>query len=376
MKILHIIDALPDFGGAQALLADLCSGTADEGDRLVHSVCALHGAKGGKHVERLNAAGVEVEFLAGSKYAVAAVFFGLLKRLLRQDFDILHLHLRASSLAAPLYRFMKKAPVAVTVYEARSQRPRTFDVFFSMVAFFVDGFITSFPSTVKRLKERGVRAERIHFIQQTAAIENAGNDHDRCRDALERQYGFTAERGLLLSIARFNRDRRIGTIIEAMRIIAEKRPESLLLMVGDGPEYPRLIRMVRRFRLENHVVFTGFRSDDWNLLPACDVYLTCSDDGMPGIAAVKAMACGRCVVSYNLNPMRPDAMRAETAGAFIVTAGPEAMARETARLLGSPGERREIGSVARRIVGERMGIREYIRAHERLYGALLKERDL
>jgi glycosyltransferase involved in cell wall biosynthesis len=371
IAILHIIDSLCDYGGAQTLLLDLCLQSRNGNSPLMHSVCVLHGTDKGVFYRRLVSAGVPVMFLAPSRLALVTIVIRLFLRLMRHDFAILHLHLRCSSFVACFYRVFKKVPVLVTIYEARNQLPLSFDLIYPVIAPFIDGFITTFPSTINRLKARGISGDRIHFIQQTVDISNIAENHEACRTALCRQYGFDKRRPLLLSVARFNKDRRIITLIEAMRSIVVKYPDCLLLMVGDGPEYLHLTRRCREVRLEANVIFTGLRSDDWNLFPGCDIYLTCSDDWMPGIAALKAMACSRCVVAYNLNRMELQSEMVDKAGAFIVTRDSAAMASEVIQLIGTADERNRMGNRARRIIIERLGVPEYVRAHERLYATLV-----
>ena len=90
-------------------------------------------------------------------------------------------------------------------------------------------------------------------------------------------------------------------VIDVFNEIIKIRPESKLVMVGDGVLIGRSIQRVRQLRLLEHVHFTGKREDISSMLSAMDLFLFPSFyEGFPN-AVLEAQATGLpCLVSTNV----------------------------------------------------------------------------
>lgn len=90
-------------------------------------------------------------------------------------------------------------------------------------------------------------------------------------------------------------ERDQATLIRAVDQLRRSCPHVKLVLVGDGPERPRLEALVRTLHLDALVRFTGYR-DPGDLLGVMDLYVNpCVDEGF-GIAVVEAMLAGLPVV--------------------------------------------------------------------------------
>lgn len=87
-------------------------------------------------------------------------------------------------------------------------------------------------------------------------------------------------------------------LIDVFSQIKRKYPNSLLLLVGDGPLQSDIKKKVQQVGLENSVKFLGIRSDVEELMQAMDVLLFPSHhEGLP-VTIIEAQACSlKCVVS-------------------------------------------------------------------------------
>ncbi|HJW29389.1 MAG TPA: glycosyltransferase, partial [Saprospiraceae bacterium] len=74
---------------------------------------------------------------------------------------------------------------------------------------------------------------------------------------------------------------------------------SKLLLVGDGPERPRMERMCREMDLFDHVRFLGKQDAIEEILAVADLFLIPSANESFGLAALEAMACQVPVISSN-----------------------------------------------------------------------------
>lgn len=103
---------------------------------------------------------------------------------------------------------------------------------------------------------------------------------------------------ILVHTSNFRKVKRIEDVIQTFRIVQEKIPSKLLL-VGDGPERPRLERLTRELGLYEHVRFLGKQDAIEEILAVADLFLIPSENESFGLAALEAMACEVPVISSN-----------------------------------------------------------------------------
>ncbi|MDH5736823.1 MAG: glycosyltransferase [Gammaproteobacteria bacterium] len=80
-------------------------------------------------------------------------------------------------------------------------------------------------------------------------------------------------------------------LITAVALIKEQlAADWQLVIIGDGPELATLQQLVRTHGLDNNVIFSGYRNNAWQLLPALDLFvLTSSKAEAFGMVLLEAM---------------------------------------------------------------------------------------
>lgn len=102
-------------------------------------------------------------------------------------------------------------------------------------------------------------------------------------------------------IGRFNKQKNHEYLLDIFKVVHEKQPNSLLVLVGEGDLRPKIEKKVRELDLIRHVVFLGVREDIPNLMQGFDLFLFPSlFEGLP-VVLVEAQASGlKCVVSASI----------------------------------------------------------------------------
>jgi len=154
--------------------------------------------------------------------------------------------------------------------------------------------------------------------------------------------------------------KRVDGLIEALREI----PELGLVIVGDGPERPRLERIVQELGISDRVYFAGQRSktETLSLMAACDFFvLNSTYEGHPH-AVLEAMALGLPVVATAVGGT-PEVVRDGETG-VLVPGRYGALGASLSALARDPALRRRLGRAARQWIGERLSAAHMIRLTE------------
>lgn len=99
----------------------------------------------------------------------------------------------------------------------------------------------------------------------------------------------------LLFVGRLFPNKNVETIINAMNLITEWYPSAHLQIVGDGPNYKNVKRLIEKKNLQSKVELTGkLYKDELRLrYSSCDFYISASSLETFAIPVLEAMSCGK-----------------------------------------------------------------------------------
>lgn len=102
-------------------------------------------------------------------------------------------------------------------------------------------------------------------------------------------------------VGRFSPQKNHEFVIKVFNQFQMKRPDSVLLLVGDGKGRQRIEELVDELKIKDKVIFAGIRPDVNRLMQAMDVFLFPSlYEGLP-VTMVEAQAAGLpCIISENV----------------------------------------------------------------------------
>ena len=154
--------------------------------------------------------------------------------------------------------------------------------------------------------------------------------------------------------------KQVNGLLEALTEV----PELGLVVVGDGPERPRLERRARELGVQDRVYFAGRRpkKEALGLMAACDLFvLNSAYEGLPHVV-LEAMALGLPVVATAAGGT-PEVVRDGETG-VLVPGRYATLGASLSALARDPALRRRLGRAARQWVGERLSAENMIRLTE------------
>ena len=112
------------------------------------------------------------------------------------------------------------------------------------------------------------------------------------RAAVRAELGLTESTFVAGHVGRFTEQKNHAFLLEIFAALHARRPDSALLLAGDGPLRPKMAETARRLGLESAVRFLGPRQDVPALLSAMDCFIFPSHhEGLP-VTLVEAQAAG------------------------------------------------------------------------------------
>jgi glycogen synthase len=199
-----------------------------------------------------------------------------------------------------------------------------------------DAVITLTSSAARRLRAKGVPADRVHVIP---------SGYDPGLFEMREPDPFPdVPRPRIAYVGRLAVQKNVSVLIEAL---ARHRVPASLLVVGDGPQRAALERRARGIR--NHVRFTGFvpHARIPAVLRHADVLVLPSAYEELGSVLVEAMAVGLPVVASAVGGI-PDLVRAGYNGLLVEPGNPDALARAIGGLFADPGTAARLAAAGRR----------------------------
>src|SRR5205807_5729425 len=125
--------------------------------------------------------------------------------------------------------------------------------------------------------------------------------------------------------------------------VADRYPESVVLIVGDGPLRPQLENFAKQ-RSDNQLIFTGSIEDVGGAISASAIYAHISlQEGLP-ISLLNAMAHGKPVLASPIGGI-PEAIRNDENG-LLVESDVVSLCHALDRLLSDSSLRSRLGKAA------------------------------
>ena len=179
---------------------------------------------------------------------------------------------------------------------------------------------------------RGVSPDRIEIIHNAIPPDWGRRFASRIMPPrFAPSMGFAADRNVILIVGRLSREKDHLTLLEAVaRLPSELRPH--LVIVGEGPERPRIEERIRSLNLTGSVTLTGQQESAEPYYGIAQVAVLSSlSEGSPN-ALLEAMAAGVPVVATSVGGIPEIVTHGESA--LLVTPGDvAAMSASIARLL-------------------------------------------
>jgi glycosyltransferase involved in cell wall biosynthesis len=188
-------------------------------------------------------------------------------------------------------------------------------------------------------------------------------------DQARARLGVAADRKLLLAVGRLWPQKRYRDLIWAAELLATIRQDTVLVIVGDGPQRGELLRHRDAVSTPETVRFVGERDDVAELLPHADLFWIGSEYEGQSNAVIEAMQAGVPVVATDIAGNR-DLITAGETGRLVAVGDCADFARQSNDLLERGTAARQLAEAARQRIEQEFTVASMVARHADLYRRL------
>lgn len=365
-RVMHISSSL-QHGGVERIIYNFAARL--NRDKYHFSACGLDAD--GVFGDEIRKVGRQV-FVMGKKPGIRLKLWPQLYRLLiREKVDIVHTHNFAPLFYAAIPARLAGVRALVHTDHARAAFP---DIRRRMVAerclSFFTHTITAVSPQVKRdlVTYEKISPTKIQMIWN--GIETELPKGRRRPEDVRKDLGISITAPVVGVCCRLMAQKGVRYLLEAGPAILKAHPSTVFLIVGDGDLRPILQELTRTLDFEKSVLFTGFRSDIYDLLGVFDVYVLPSlFEGTP-LGLLEAMLLSKSAVITKVGS-NDEIVQDGVSGKLVEPKRPDLLSDAINNLILDPQRREEMGQKARERVLSLFSLDRMIVEYESLYKSLL-----
>ncbi len=268
----------------------------------------------------------------------------------RWGIEVMHMHsttYRGQVLAFLAARLAGVRKIYVTEHLAPDATlPRSTRLVRNVFSRMVDGIVCVSQKNFQ------ARATYLYTPENKTIVVNNGVDLDDFAPAssetlaeLRQRYQLPDHAQIVGTVVRFEPEKGLNYLVEAMPQIRQACPNAYFLMVGDGSLRGELEKQIANLGLADYVRFTGFQSDPRPYLNLIDAFVLPVPVGSMSIALLEAMAMS-CSVVITFGGKGEAVIDGET-GFCAEPRNPDSIATAVIKILQNPELKQRLGKAAR-----------------------------
>lgn len=297
MKILQIIDSLPETSGGARFVTNL---TIKLAEKDIDVELLLIDGQNSHFLDELLQANIKVHTLGSNVNRFNPKFIKQIASYLNK-YDLIHVHIFPTSYIVALASLINKntAPIVFTEHNAFNRRAIN-PVFKYLENFIYSRFNKAFAITPE---VKDFLLDNLDIDDDKIKVIINGVDLDKIISAIpldRSKIGLSGNDVMILMAARFSKQKDYNTLIKAMVHLPD---QFKLIMCGDGEDKNGCEDLVKSLNLSDRAFFLGNRADIYSVIKCSDINVLSSHYEGFGLSIVEAMAAKKPVVATDVEGM-------------------------------------------------------------------------
>jgi len=158
----------------------------------------------------------------------------------------------------------------------------------------------------------------------------------------------------------------LSYLIEALKLLRDKKIQPQLVIFGDGPDYDELLKQINSYQLDKQVIILKNKPRAWPYLKAFDIFVLPSvKEGFP-YALLEAAAAQLPVVTTKVGGI-PELISHNETGLLVAPREPQALAQELETLIKDEKLRQNLGRNLRSRLEANFSLQNMLEQTEQVY---------
>ena len=356
-----------DWGGIERDVAKLASGL----DRARFTPHVVVFEAGGLRYEEVERAGVPIVHLGVGSFTSPAILRAagrLAQWLVRERIRLIHAFDGTIVFTAPIAR-MVRVPVILSstlghrdLFDAKTRKQLAFS------DRMVDGVVVNCQAMRRHMiEDYGIAPER------TILSYNGVETSEFFPREEEKPAPVAGAELVIGSVCVLRPEKRMELLIEAFAPLVKRRPGVRLLIVGSGPELPKLEAKAAALGVAKECVFQPAVKRVAPYLRAMDIFVSCSSSEAFSNAILEAMACGSCPVGSRVGGT-PELIEDGERGLLFESGNARDLAEKLAALAADDGERKRLAKKAAEFAASELSMEAALERMSRIYREELEKK--
>ncbi len=185
-------------------------------------------------------------------------------------------------------------------------------------------------------------------------------------DELKREFKIIENKFIVGNIAHLADHKGHKYLIESAKIVLEQAPDTLFMIVGEGPLKFELQVSARKLGIKDKIIFTGFREEIPELLNIFDIFVLSSHKEGLCTSLMDAMAMRKAIVATDVGGI-PEVVKDGQNGILVPPKDPKKLAEAILTLKKDEILREKMGEFGRKIVEEKFSDSRMVINTEKIY---------
>lgn len=372
LNVLHLRDTY-EIGGPGKTILETHRAIDRERFRLHIGVFLTHGESGDSpfsaEARRLE---MPVHFVQGFNQYDPRLIWGVIDLVKAFQIDIVHAHEVKSDVITYLAAQIHTVPIVTTLHGwiGNGLKQRVLVALDKRIVRGFDRVIAVSRQIERELITAGVPPDKLRLLHNAIVVERYRRTGHR--GLLSEAIGRPVLSPVIASIGRLSPEKGHADLIRAIDIVSRRGQKVSLVLIGDGPERPKLLQQINALGLQGRVHLPGYIREPQRLLEEVDLMVLPSHtEGLPN-AALEALLMEVPVLATKVGGT-PEVITDGETGRLVPAHSPEALAGGILEFLAAPEFWKQMASRGKDMVKMNFGFQSRTRKLEAIYAEMMKE---
>lgn len=285
----------------------------------------------------------------------------------KRNIDIVHSHGYKSNYYA--LKASKGLPLKLVatchLWTSNNLKMRFYEFIDKRILKYFNSVVTVSNQLYQKLDKAKMPKEKLRVIYNGIEIQA----NNRREAVLKKEYNIAPDVKCIGTVGRLSHEKGQKYLIRAFKHLCDKGFNTVLFIVGEGPLKGGLQKEINKLKIQDKVIFTGYRTDINNILISFDVFVLPSlKEGAP-IILLEAMLAKKVIVATEVGET-PNILGEN--GILCLSGDENILENNLIRaLLMSAEEKDRIGENVRNTVLEKYSQEKMVNEYEKVYKGLL-----